>query len=51
MNNQKYYVYNAIDIIKLHFLPLNYGNVSQHYLQQVPMEESNNNSENYAVKI
>ena len=51
MDNQKYYVYKAIDLIKTHFLPLNYGNVSQRCLQQVPMEDSNSNSENYKVKI
>ena len=40
----QHYVYKAIDHIKRSIFPLNYENVSQGYLEQVPMDESNRNS-------
>ena len=40
----QHYVYNAIDHIKMPILPMKYENVSQGYLEQVPMDESNSNS-------
>ena len=40
----KHYVYKDIDHIKTPFFPLKYENVSQGYLQQVVMDESDSNS-------